>query len=493
MATKKVATSRLQRSSQPMAAAESRPAQSPASESSAGADAELLHELKVHQVRLEMENKELREALELHRIILDGVRDPLFVKDKDHKLLVVNRAFCDAFGLNLEAVIGRTLADHVPPNEREHFLAVDRAVLDSGLPNMCEESLTVGGFTRIIVTTKACIISPTGNKLLVGSIHDITERKRAEEVLRDSEERYRTLVEWTPEPIIVYRGGKLLYANPAAIRMFGANSSGELVGTSMLERVHPDSLQEITEQVLDVAEPGRNFSMSEQKLLKIDATVMDVEVRGMVISYDGESALQVAMRDITERKKMELQIRELAFYDPLTQLPNRRLLGDRLSQSLAESKRSNHYGALIFLDLDNFKSLNDQHGHAMGDMLLVQAAQRMRGCVREIDTVARHGGDEFVVMMVDLSENKAAATAQAGSLAEKIRTALAEPYLLAVKNNIQADALVEHRCTVSMGVVVFNDREGTQDDFLRLADSAMYQAKDEGSNLVRFSEVECRS
>ena len=176
----------------------------------------------------------------------------------------------------------------------------------------------------------------------------------------------------------------------------------------------------------------------------------------------------------------------------MTLLPNRRLLSDRLIHSLAESKRSNHYGALIFLDLDNFKSANDKHGHAVGDMLLVQAAQRMRNCVRAIDTVARLGGDEFVVMMVDLNENKAEAMAQAGILAEKIRTVMADPYLLAIKNSPQANALAEHCCTVSVGVVVFIDREGTQDDFLRLADSAMYQAKDAGSNLVRFSEAENR-
>lgn len=368
MAAKKMTNPQLQMLSQQRAVADARPAQALANEATTRSLTELLHELQAHQIELEMENEAMREALELHKFILDGVKDPLFVKGEDHKLLIVNRAFCDVFGLNPEAVIGQTLADRVTAIERENFLAVDRTVLESGLTNICEESLTVGDSTRIIITTKACIVSPAGSKLLVGSIHDITERK-----------------------------------------------------------------------------------------------------------------------------KLELQIREMAFYDPLTQLPNRRLLGDRFIHCLAESKRSNQYGALIFLDLDNFKALNDNHGHAVGDMLLVQAAQRMRGCVREIDTVARLGGDEFVVMMVDLNENKAAATAQAGSLAEKIRAALAEPYRLAVKSNMQAGTLVEHCCTVSMGVVVFIEREGTQDDFMRLADTAMYHAKGAGSNVVRFAEAVSRS
>jgi len=114
----------------------------------------------------------------------------------------------------------------------------------------------------------------------------------------------------------------------------------------------------------------------------------------------------------------------------------------------------------------------------------------MKSCVREVDTVARHGGDEFVVVMGDLNEDKAASTALAGSAAEKIRAALAEPYRLAVKHGAPEDALVEHRCTASIGVVVFIDREGTQDDVLRLADTAMYQAKNAGSNSIRLSEVE---
>jgi diguanylate cyclase (GGDEF)-like protein len=165
------------------------------------------------------------------------------------------------------------------------------------------------------------------------------------------------------------------------------------------------------------------------------------------------------------------------------------LLDDRLTQALAESKRSNRYGALIFFDLDDFKVVNDEHGHAVGDLLLVQAAQRMKSCVREVDTVVRHGGDEFVVMLGDLAADKGASTAQAGIVAEKIRAALAEPYVVVVKHDAQADTLVELRCTASIGVVVFIDREGTQDDFLRLADSAMYQAKEEGGNLIRFSEL----
>ncbi|MEI8168133.1 MAG: SpoIIE family protein phosphatase [Rhodoferax sp.] len=190
--------------------------------------------------------------------------------------------------------------------------------------------------------------------------------------------------------------------------------------------------------------------------------------------------------DIVERKRMELQVHQLAFYDPLTQLANRRLLKDRLSQALLASKRSGFYSALMFLDLDNFKPLNDQHGHSAGDLLLTAMAARLKACVREIDTVARFGGDEFVVLLDELSLSREESMAQAGVIAEKIRVALAEPYVLGMAN-MGADAVaVEHRCTTSMGVTLFTHSEDSQDEILMRADSAMYQAKAQGRNRVRF-------
>jgi diguanylate cyclase (GGDEF)-like protein len=190
--------------------------------------------------------------------------------------------------------------------------------------------------------------------------------------------------------------------------------------------------------------------------------------------------------DITERKNMEEQVRHLAFYDALTNLPNRRLLDDRLSLTMAASKRSGSYGALMFLDLDNFKPLNDAHGHVVGDLLLVEVAKRLKGCIRETDTVARFGGDEFVVMLNELNPDKAMSIRQAEVIAEKIRNRLADPYLLSVRRAGQAATIVEHLCTVSIGVSLFINHEAAQDDILKWADAAMYQAKDAGRNLIRF-------
>ena len=165
-------------------------------------------------------------------------------------------------------------------------------------------------------------------------------------------------------------------------------------------------------------------------------------------------------------------------------MPNRRLLYDRLNQTMAASARSGYYGALMFLDLDNFKPLNDQHGHDVGDLLLIEVAERLKGCVREMDTVARFGGDEFVVMISELSLEKQESLAEAGIIAEKIRRQLAEPYLLTVKRRDRPDEAVEHQCTASIGVVLFVNHEAGPDKILKWADAAMYRAKESGRNRV---------
>lgn len=201
---------------------------------------------------------------------------------------------------------------------------------------------------------------------------------------------------------------------------------------------------------------------------------------------DKQPRFIVLSRDITLRKKAEEEIRELAFYDSLTSLPNRRLLSDRLFQAQIVSKRSGYYGAVLFMDLDNFKPLNDTYGHTIGDLLLIQVAQRIRSCLRESDTVARFGGDEFIVLLSELSEDKNASIDQAMVIAEKIRHSLAHPYFLKIPSNTIEEKIVEHHCSASIGCTLFFNHEATQDEIFNQADSAMYTAKENGRNRVHF-------
>jgi diguanylate cyclase (GGDEF)-like protein len=189
-------------------------------------------------------------------------------------------------------------------------------------------------------------------------------------------------------------------------------------------------------------------------------------------------------QEIAQRQQAEAAIEQVAFYDPLTDLPNRRLLMDRLHKAVSLCSRSAHHGAILFIDLDRFKTLNDTQGHHVGDLLLQQVAQRLTACVRECDTVARLGGDEFVVMIQELSANEDQATRQAKLVATKVLGALNEPYILASH---------EHRGTGSVGGTLFGgDRESVV-ELMKRADLALYRAKGEGGGTIRFFESEMQA
>ena len=207
----------------------------------------------------------------------------------------------------------------------------------------------------------------------------------------------------------------------------------------------------------------------------------DRNAQGEIIGYHGIT------REITERKRLEEQVRQLAFHDPLTHLANRRLMLEHLDQAMSASKRSHHHGALLFLDLDNFKSLNDTHGHSVGDLLLIEVAERLKACVREADTVARFGGDEFVVLLCELDTQPAEASEQAIAVAEKIRIRLSDLYVLQAAPSGPATGTIEHQCTASIGVAIFRGRDESQSSVIDRADSAMYQAKKDGRNRIRLA------
>ena len=205
-----------------------------------------------------------------------------------------------------------------------------------------------------------------------------------------------------------------------------------------------------------------------------------IESRGQVVERDADGTavrLAGAHLDITQRKAAEETIKKLAFFDALTQLPNRQLMMERLQDVIATSRRDHHHGALLFIDLDNFKQLNDSKGHQTGDLLLQRVAQRLKIGVREVDTVARLGGDEFVVILKSLDPNLQKAVVQARWVGQKLLVALNEPYEL---NGY------EHHGTPSIGATLFSGTDTDRDELLKRADLAMYQAKADGRNLLRF-------
>lgn len=307
--------------------------------------------------------------------------------------------------------------------------------------------------------------------------------------LRSSESRYRRLFESAQDGILLLNAetAQIEDVNPYLIKLLGY-SHAEFLGKKLWD---VGSFSDRLESKAMFAElQARGYVRYESLPLKTKAGA-EVEVEFVSNSYDCDSinVIQCNIRNIADRKRTEDQMRQLALYDALTELPNRRLLHDRLSQTIAAGKRWGCYGALMYIDLDNFKALNDTHGHGAGDLLLIEAARRLKNCVRELDTVARIGGDEFVVILGDLNSDEASSTSLASVAARKIRTTLSSPYLLTIKRTGRADVTIEHHCTTSIGVALFINHEVSQADILRNADTAMYLAKAAGTNLIRFHDA----
>ncbi len=311
--------------------------------------------------------------------------------------------------------------------------------------------------------------------------------------LQDSLTLYRQLTEDTQD--VLWKADRNLlitYISPSDERLRGF-SAQEVLGHHAFEMFTPEGIAEIQKLLAEQPEvetDGTSVAFEtfevqhrckDGRLLWAEVSARaDRDAQGNLIGFHGIS------RETTQRHQTEDQIRHLAFYDALTQLPNRRLLFDRLKQAMASSQRSGLFGAVLFLDLDNFKALNDRHGHAAGDFLLIEVANRLRAGVRAMDTVARMGGDEFVVICQEFDRDPAASRVQAGAVAEKIRASLALPYRVEVRSADGSVVTVEHRCTACIGIALFLGESLSQDEVCKFADAAMYQAKDAGRNQVRF-------
>ena len=322
--------------------------------------------------------------------------------------------------------------------------------------------------------------------------------ERANATLEQSELRLSRAMEATSDGIwewdLASGGG---YFSPAYYRMLGYEE-GEFASAaeSWLERIHPEDRERALAANQECIDNKVDSFATEFRMRKKDGSWCWILGRGKAVKRDasGKALLMIGTHaDITKRKQLEDRVRELALSDELTKLSNRRLLNERLSQAMALSRRSGHYGAVIFLDLDTLKQLNDAHGHETGDLLLIEVANRLKGCVREVDTVARFGGDEFVAMLGELGEDRSESARQAGTIAEKIRVALAQSYVLRIKHAGKPETALEHRCTASIGVTLFSKDDASLDNVLKRADTAMYWAKEAGGNLIRFHDSEDRT
>jgi len=460
---------------------------------------DLLHELKVHQIELEMQNDTLRQA----QAVIEESRDRYMdlydfapvgylTLTREGMISAANLTGATLLGVERSRLKQRRFAPLVATEDRDRWDGFFVGMFHSEVRQHCELSLKRSDKTAFHAQLDCLPIKTDGLSTVRIALTDISERKLKDEELREKEQFFRMIAENTTDFIAVLNlKGRRIYLNSSYNRLFGDFESKN--GSDSFAEIHPDDRKYVKQVFDETVNTGIGMQMDFRFVLA-DGSICYMESRGGAVknSQGRVSHIIVVSRDVTARRLTEDRIHNLAFHDHLTKLPNRRLLNDRLLQSIAASKRSVRFVAMMFIDLDNFKPLNDQHGHATGDQLLVEAARRICKCVRETDTVSRIGGDEFVVLLSELNIDGTKSKKKAGIVAEKIRVALAKPYSLTLHMNGKAGTLVTHRCTSSIGVVLFVNQDISTDEIMKRADWAMYQAKKSGRNAIRFFDPDSR-
>jgi diguanylate cyclase (GGDEF)-like protein/PAS domain S-box-containing protein len=427
-------------------------------------------------------------AERLARSILDQVADAIVVCDNDTCIVRASQAAHTLCGKN---PLGRPFAQVFPVQRVDGGCLPLVEELLSGVRHQVEARLARQGSVFSLLISAGPLIGPQGERLgTVISLTDMTARRRAEEALRESEQRMTSIVEFLPVGVwFLDARGEIVFANAAGRRIWAAEARMGIHEFGFFKGWWADTKRPLGPHDWGGARAIEHGETSLDEEIEIECfdgshriiLSSAVPIRG------GNGAILGAVvlnQDITEHKATAEQIEQLAYYDPLTQLPNRRLLLDRLRQIMVGCARTGQQGALLFIDLDEFKVLNDSLGHDIGDLLLKQVALRLRACVRAGDTVARLGGDEFVLVLKDLSEQAAEAAVNAQLVGGKVLAALQEPYELAGR--------LCHS-TPSLGVTLIDGHATTVDDLLRQADLAMYRAKAAGRNTLCFYDPEMQS
>ncbi len=426
---------------------------------------------------------ELHESNQLLRLFIANSPVALAMFDLEMKYLAVSKRWLSDYGLGDQNIIGKSHYE-VFPEITDSWKQLHQRSLKGELLRADEDSFKRKDGT---VSWLQWEMWPwhKSNGAIGGIIlvtENIDQRKNAEDKLRNSQLQFRFMLENSPMAVRIVSKvtGEVVYAN---------QNYANLISRTIEQSIglDPEQFYENKHEYYEISEKLRKGEPVINKLVRLgnNGEIKWALASFMPAEFENEPVYLGWLYDITDRKQLEERAEQLAYYDVLTGLPNRRMLVDRLHRSLASNKRSGKFGAVMFIDLDKFKALNDIHGHAFGDLMLKEVAQRLNSCVRETDSIARLGGDEFVVKLSELSVDEHESKLEASIVAEKIRSTLAETYILKSQKN--GDLItVEHRGSSSIGVALFSGQEDNLDEILKRADAAMYKAKERGRNLVCF-------
>jgi diguanylate cyclase (GGDEF)-like protein/PAS domain S-box-containing protein len=440
--------------------------------------------VKAVERRLIETQEALRLSEERHRLAFQTSPNAVsIIRLEDGEFLDVNETFLNIMGFSRDEVMGKTLHGlnlWVDTHDRKNILEVLRRdhVFRGDVQLRKKNGDCLWG------RVSASVFEHEGVSSVLTVTQDISEAKAAEQqlvvtvdALRRSEQRYRTAFQTSLDAISICHmaDGRFVDVNEAYLELFGYQRE-ELIGhTSPEMKMWVDHRDRQT--MVDFVRANSSFRSSEVQFRKKNGDIVWGEMSASEIDLDGTPCILAVTRDISQAKAAANTIRDLAYYDSLTGLPNRRLLLDRLRQTLSSSDRGRRSQALLFVELDNFKTLNETLGHQTGDQLLQEVARRIVACAQDADTVSRLGGDEFAVMLEDLSESAGEAAAQAEAVGAKILASISQPFRFEDR---------ECLTTASIGITIFKDqREGT-DELMQRADVALYQAKAAGRNTIHF-------
>jgi diguanylate cyclase (GGDEF)-like protein/PAS domain S-box-containing protein len=439
----------------------------------------MLRELHAHQIELEMQHREL---LKVHQQ-LEETRDQYFSLnelaalsyfsfDRDGAIREVNLAGSSLVHTDRSALIGMPFAKFVAAQDRDRFLQHVHRYIAGKVPATAEFLLELPDGQSIEVQMTCVVAQPAGSKekYCRTVLTDITERRQIERKLQLSEKALHSIEEGV---MLTDAQFHIIAVNPAFSRMTGYSAEEAIGRTPALLKsgFHNDEFYRAIYDALKKHDGWQGEIRNRRKNGEMHLEWLNISV---IRNYSGEADYYIGvLSDITSQDQFNKHLHQLAYYDELTGLPNRNLLYDRLLLELVHSKRTPTMMALLFIDLDGFKEINDQHGHLAGDQLLVEVSKRLLSCAREGDTVSRLGGDEFVALLRDIADEHVAA-----QVAGRMLEACAEP--IVTEGNQQLFV------TASIGISI-SPRDGdNRSDLLRNADVAMYRAKSSGKNGYEF-------
>ena len=422
--------------------------------------------------------RRLKASEEKFSTLFQASPDPVCVsRIRDGVFIEINDSFSQVFGWTPEELVGRSGPEvnfWVDPRERMRLY--DKLTAQQGLDNEQANYRTKDG-RELTCMVSSRFIRVERRLCILSTFSDVSERLRAEAALKASEEKFAKAFHSSPDAITITERDTARYieVNEGFYRLTGYRPE-EVIGRTALEMdVWADPRQR--QEMLDTLRREGHVLHREMLGKHRDGTVKAVEVSVEPIDLKGTDCLLLTARDVSQLREAQAQIQHLAYHDSLTNLPNRALLIDRLNQQIALLKRHQLRGALLFLDLDHFKHINDSLGHPVGDAVLKMVTARLEASVRQEDTVARLGGDEFVVLLSGLEGKRSEVVLQTRGIAEKLRHLIAEPM------NLDGHTL---QITPSIGIALIPDHGNTPADLLKRADIALYRAKDSGRNAIQL-------